>query len=99
MIKDPNIVIFDDCLSAVDARTEHTIIGNLYEYLQNKTAIIITHRIFSLFQFDKIIVMQDGAIAEMGTHASLMTENGLYAEMYFRQQNTDKPTDELVGNN
>jgi ATP-binding cassette subfamily B protein len=98
MIKDPNIVIFDDCLSAVDARTEHTIIGNLYEYLQNKTAIIITHRIFSLFQFDKIIVMQDGAIAEMGTHASLMTENGLYAEMYFRQQNTDKPTDESVGN-
>jgi len=99
MIKDPNIVIFDDCLSAVDARTEHTIIGNLYEYLQNKTAIIITHRIFSLFQFDKIIVMQDGAIAEIGNHDTLLAQNGLYAEMYFRQQQNDTPDSAPVENN
>jgi len=96
MIKDPNIVIFDDCLSAVDARTEQTIIANLYEYLQHKTAIIITHRIFSLFNFDKIIVLQDGAIAEQGTHSELMAQNGIYAEMFFRQQRNDAPSNEAM---
>jgi len=94
LIKDPNIVIFDDCLSAVDARTEQTIIANLYEYLQNKTAVIITHRIFALFNFDKIIVMQDGAIAEQGTHQQLLAQNGIYAEMFMRQQQNDGPSDE-----
>jgi ATP-binding cassette subfamily B protein len=94
LIKDPNIVIFDDCLSAVDARTEQTIIANLYEYLQNKTAVIITHRIFALFNFDKIIVMHDGAIAEQGTHQQLLAQNGIYAEMFMRQQQNDSPSEE-----
>ena len=53
LIKDPQVVIFDDCLSAVDARTEKEIIENLYNYLQHKTAIIITHRIFSLFNLTR----------------------------------------------
>ena len=86
LIKDPQIVIFDDCLSAVDARTEKEIIENLYNYLQNKTAIIITHRIFSLFKFDKIIVLDEGSIAEQGTHEELLNKNGIYTEMYNRQQ-------------
>ena len=86
LIKDSKIVIFDDCLSAVDARTEKEIIGNLDDYLDNKTAIIITHRIFSLFNFDQIIVMDDGRIVEKGTHLQLLGSNGLYAEMYARQQ-------------
>jgi ATP-binding cassette subfamily B multidrug efflux pump len=90
LIKDPQIVIFDDCLSAVDARTEKEIIGNLYAYLDNKTAIIITHRIFSLFEFDKIIVLDDGKIAEEGTHLQLLENNGIYAEMYARQQEQDR---------
>ena len=89
LIKDPNIVIFDDCLSAVDARTENTIITNLYNYLQNKTAIIITHRIFALFQFDRIVVMEDGRIAETGTHAQLLAQNGIYAGMYRKQQQSE----------
>ncbi len=90
LIKDPKIVIFDDCLSAVDARTEKEIIGSLYQFLHNKTAIIITHRIFSLFEFDKIIVLDDGKIGEQGTHQQLITKGGLYAEMYSRQQQQDE---------
>jgi ATP-binding cassette subfamily B protein len=86
LIKDPQIVIFDDCLSAVDARTEKDIIENLYNYLENKTALIITHRIFSLFKFDKIIVLDEGRIAEEGTHEELLLKNGIYTEMYNRQQ-------------
>jgi len=92
MIKDPKIVIFDDCLSAVDARTEKEIIGNLYRFLKDKTAIIITHRIFALFDFDKIIVLDDGKIVEQGTHSQLLGLNGYYADMYKRQQEQDKET-------
>lgn len=90
LIKDPRIVIFDDCLSAVDARTEKEIISNLYRYLEDKTAVIITHRIFSLFEFDRIIVIDDGRIAEQGTHQQLLEQKGYYAEMYARQQEQDR---------
>ncbi|CAN5313064.1 ABC transporter ATP-binding protein [soil metagenome] len=89
LLKDHPIVIFDDCLSAVDAKTEKEILGNLTGFLEKKTAVIITHRIFSLFHFDKIIVLKDGAIAESGTHRELLSREGLYAEMYARQQKQD----------
>lgn len=89
LIKNPSMLVLDDCLSAVDARTENEIIGNLYEYLEGKTAIIITHRIFSLFSFDKIIVLDGGKIVEQGTHESLLLQNGYYAEMYRKQQEQD----------
>ena len=89
LIKDHRLVIFDDCLSAVDAKTENEIIGNLYEYLENRTAIIITHRVFSLFHFDKIVVIEDGQIVERGTHEELLSLNGFYTELYNRQQQQD----------
>ncbi|HUR65139.1 MAG TPA: ABC transporter ATP-binding protein, partial [Chitinophagaceae bacterium] len=86
LVKEPGLVIFDDCLSAVDARTEKEIINQLNEYLEDKTAIIITHRIFSLFSFDKIVVLEDGAIVEQGIHSELLARNGYYAGLYARQQ-------------
>ena len=85
LIKQPEIVVFDDCLSAVDTATENTIIRNLYEYLQDKTAIIITHRIFALLRFDKIIVIEEGQIQEEGTHYDLMEKKGYYFELYKMQ--------------
>jgi ATP-binding cassette subfamily B protein len=90
LIKEHEITVFDDCLSAVDAKTEKEIIANLYHFLHQKTAVIITHRIFSLFSFDKIVLLENGAIAEQGTHQSLLEQNGLYAEMYYRQQEQEK---------
>ena len=90
LLKKPNIYIFDDCLSAVDANTEQIILSNLKSYIQNKTALFITHRIFYSFQFDLIIYIEDGKIAEMGTHDSLLAKNGLYAELYKVQQTQEK---------
>jgi len=90
LLKDHEIVLFDDCLSAVDAKTENEIISNLYSYLHSKTAVIITHRIFSLFNFDKIVLLYNGSIAEQGTHNELLARDGLYAEMYYKQQQQEK---------
>jgi ATP-binding cassette subfamily B protein len=89
LMKDAPILILDDCLSAVDAKTEKQIIGNLKEFLQGKTSIMITHRIFSLLNFDKIIVMEDGRIAEEGRHEELLQKKGIYYTMYQRQQQED----------
>ncbi|OQP38695.1 ABC transporter [Niastella yeongjuensis] len=85
LAKDPQIVVFDDCLSAVDARTEKEILGNLSVYLKHKTAIIITHRIFTLFDFDSIVVLDEGKIVETGTHSELLSLNGYYAYLYEQQ--------------
>jgi len=76
------MVILDDCLSAVDAKTEKIIFENLDRALQNKTVIFITHRIFAVTGFDKIIVLEDGRIAEQGTYAELMKKQGVYYELY-----------------
>lgn len=86
LIKRPSIFIFDDCLSAVDAQTEQTILQNFKNYIEHKTTIMITHRIFFGFNFDLIIYLEDGRIAEMGTHELLLAKNGLYAELYHSQQ-------------
>ena len=86
LLKASSIIVFDDCLSAVDTRTEKEVLKQLNDYLQDRTAIIITHRIFSLMQFDQVIVMDDGKIIEQGTHEQLLSLNGEYAEQYKLQQ-------------
>ncbi len=89
LIKNPSIYIFDDCLSAVDANTEQAILSNLQSYIKDKTSFFITHRIFFSMHFDLIIYLEEGKIAEMGTHDSLLVKNGLYAELYRAQQTKD----------
>ncbi|MEM7573732.1 MAG: ABC transporter ATP-binding protein [Bacteroidota bacterium] len=85
LIKMPDLILLDDCLSAVDTTTEQQILSYLNEALADKTAIIITHRIYGHLKFDKIIVLDDGGIAEMGTHEELVKQGGYYAEIFERQ--------------
>lgn len=85
LIKSPAVLIMDESLSAVDTRTENAIQHNLDQYLENKTAIVITHRIFKTWNFDKIVVLDDGHILEQGTHDSLMKLGGSYAKSYLYQ--------------
>ncbi len=89
LLKTRNVLLMDESLSAVDTQTEQTILHNLQSYLQNTTTIVITHRIFTSWRFDKILVLGDGSIAEQGTHEELMILNGKYAALYRHQTTTD----------
>ncbi len=86
LIKKPEIIILDDCLSAVDTNTEAQILGYFNESLQDKTTIIITHRIYAHLRFDKIIVLEDGQIVEEGTHEDLLKNKGYYYDLYEKQR-------------
>lgn len=83
--KKPDLLLLDDCLSAVDTHTESQILGYLNQALADKTAIIITHRIYSMLKFDKIIVLEDHRIVEEGTHDELVAKGGYYAELFEKQ--------------
>lgn len=89
LIKNPEVVLLDDCLSAVDAKTEKTILDNLYATLKDKTVVFITHRIFAVMNFDKILVLEDGKISEEGNHVQLMNKKGIYFDLYQLQQVTE----------
>ncbi|MBA2330938.1 MAG: ABC transporter ATP-binding protein [Flavisolibacter sp.] len=86
IIKKTPVLLLDDTLSAVDTRTENKILTQVKEYMRNRTAIVITHKIAGITSFDKIVVLEDGKIVEMGTHEQLFDKKGLYYEMYQRQQ-------------
>ncbi|HMP88136.1 MAG TPA: ATP-binding cassette domain-containing protein, partial [Lacibacter sp.] len=96
IVKEPALLILDDCLNAVDVKTEATILAELQSYLQSRTALVITHRIFSLLSFDRILVMDDGCIAESGTHEELLRNGGLYAAMHRRQLEKEQQNNPLT---
>lgn len=85
LLKNSPILLMDESLSAVDTQTEKNILHNLQDYLRNKTTFVITHRIFTSWTFDHIIILDNGAIAEQGTHDELMALNGRYAKLYLHQ--------------
>ncbi|MDB5011185.1 MAG: yheI [Mucilaginibacter sp.] len=85
IVKQPQIMIFDDCLSAVDTRTEEEILNNLGNIMQGKTSIIIAHRISTIKNADKILVIDNGEIIEQGTHEYLMQQKNVYFELHEKQ--------------
>lgn len=86
ILLNPEILILDDSLSAVDAKTEESILTALKENRQGKTTIITAHRLSAIQHADLIIVLDDGKITQIGVHESLMQENGWYKEIYHQQQ-------------
>lgn len=87
LIRQPQLLVLDDCLSAVDTETEEIILRNLRKYTEHNgtTTVIVSHRISSLRNADKILVMEEGKIVETGSHEMLMQSAGLYAQMYEKQ--------------
>ena len=85
IIKNPKILVFDDCLSAVDTETEERILANLESVSKDKTTLIISHRVSSAKNADKIIVLDDGEIIQQGSHNQLINENGYCKELYEQQ--------------
>ena len=85
IIRKPEILIFDDCLSAVDTATEEEVLNNLRRIMNGRTSVIIAHRISTVKQCDQIIVLDHGAIIEQGTHQDLIAKDGVYAELNRKQ--------------
>lgn len=85
IIKDSKILLLDDCLSAVDTETEEAILNNLLEFCKDKTTILVSHRVSSAKNADKIIILEDGKIIQQGSHNQLVNQEGYYKELYLKQ--------------
>ena len=85
LIREPKILILDDCLSAVDTETEEKILQSIKKHMENRTTIIISHRMSTVMNCDSIIVLEEGMIVEQGNHQELMQLNGIYSEMFQNQ--------------
>ena len=85
IIKNPKILLLDDCLSAVDTETEEAILNNLQEICKDKTTIIVSHRVSSAKNADQIIILDEGRIIEQGSHNQLINQEGYYAALYMKQ--------------
>ena len=85
LAREPRILILDDALSAVDTTTENTILNALQRIMKNRTSIIISHRVSSVKLADKILVLDDGAIVQHGTHEQLLGQEGEYKTLYEKQ--------------
>jgi len=90
IIREPKLLILDDCLSAVDTNTENIILNNLQRIMQGRTSILISHRISTAKLADKIVVLDEGRMIEYGTHASLMEANGSYKELFDKQLSSEE---------
>lgn len=90
IIRDPRILIMDDSLSAVDTKTENTILNRMKKIMQGRTTIIISHRVSSAKLADKVIVLDDGILIEQGTNESLLKENGVYKTLYEKQLSSEE---------
>lgn len=90
LIKDPAILILDDCFSAVDTHTEEQILTKLRKFMEGRTSIIISHRVSTVKDADEIIVMDQGRILERGDHKSLLRRGGLYQQLHHKQQLEEK---------
>ncbi len=85
LIKNPKIILLDDCLSAVDTETEEAILNNLLDFCKDKTTIIVSHRVSSAKNADKIIIIDEGKIIQQGSHNQLVNEEGYYKALYWKQ--------------
>ena len=90
IVREPKILMLDDVLSAVDTKTENTILNSLKKIMEGRTTIIISHRVSSAKLANKIIVLNEGEIVEEGTHESLITQRGVYFELYEKQTQADE---------
>lgn len=90
IVRDPKILILDDCLSAVDTHTENTILTNLNRIMNHRTSVIISHRVSSAKLADFIVVLDEGMIVEQGTHDQLIEKGGIYKELYDKQLQTEE---------